>query len=80
MSNGTALGQRFDIHGLFVQHLRFGKAARPIHYSDRGVQRASIRPAECLAEAGIESTVGDVGDSRDNILADLLLVRQQWSV
>lgn len=70
MSRRYLLGQRFDVHGLFVQHHRFGKAARPIHHLDRGVQRASIRPASNLVEAGIESTVGGVGDSRNNALVD----------
>lgn len=73
MSRRYLVGQRFDIYGLFVQHHRFGKAARLIHHSDRGVQRASIRPAESLAEAGIKSTVGGVGDSRNNALVNLWL-------
>ena len=34
-----------------------------IHHSDRGVQYLSIRYAERLAAAGIESSVGSVGDS-----------------
>jgi putative transposase len=35
-------------------------------YSDRGVQYVSIRYTERLAEAGIEPSVGSVGDSYDN--------------
>ena len=34
-----------------------------IHHSDRGVQYLSIRYTERLAEAGIEPSVGSVGDS-----------------
>ena len=34
-----------------------------IHHSDRGVQYLSIRYAERLADAGIDSSVGSVGDS-----------------
>ena len=35
------------------------------HHSDRGVQYVSIRYTERLAEAGIEPSVGSVGDSYD---------------
>lgn len=41
-----------------------------IHHSDRGVQYVSIRYTERLAEAGIEPSVGSVGDSYDNALAE----------
>jgi putative transposase len=40
-----------------------------IHHSDRGGQYLSIRYTERLALAGIEPSVGDVGDSYDNALA-----------
>lgn len=40
-----------------------------MHRSDRGVQYVSIRYSERLAEAGIETSVGSVGDSYDNALA-----------
>ena len=36
-----------------------------VHHSDRGVQFVSIRYTERLAEAGIEPSVGSVGDSYD---------------
>ena len=36
-----------------------------IHHSDRGVQYVSIRHTERLVEAGIEPSVGSVGDSYD---------------
>ena len=44
-----------------------------IHHSDRGVQHVSIRYSERLAEAGIEPSVGSVGDSYDNALAETII-------
>ena len=41
-----------------------------IHHSDRGVQYVSIHYTERLAQAGIEPSVGSVGDSYDNALAE----------
>jgi len=42
------------------------------HHSDRGSQYVSIRYTERLAEAGIEPSVGSVGDSYDNALAETI--------
>jgi transposase InsO family protein len=47
-----------------------GESERLVHHSDRGVQYLSIRYTERLAEAGIESSVGSVGDSYDNAMAE----------
>lgn len=44
-----------------------------IHHSDHGVQYVSIRYTERLAEAGIEPSVGSVGDSYDNALAETII-------
>jgi putative transposase len=44
-----------------------------VHHSDRGVQYLAIRYSERLAEAGIESSVGSVGDSYDNALAETVI-------
>lgn len=44
-----------------------------IHHSDRGSQYLSIRYTERLTEAGIESSVGSVGDSYDNALAETVI-------
>jgi transposase InsO family protein len=44
-----------------------------IHHSDRGVQYVSIRYTERLAAAGIEPSVGSVGDSYDNALAETVI-------
>lgn len=41
-------------------------------HSDRGSQYVSIRYTERLAEAGIEPSVGSVGDSYDNALAETI--------
>lgn len=43
-----------------------------VHHSDRGVQYVSIKYTERLAEAGIEPSVGSVGDSYDNALAETI--------
>ncbi len=57
-----------------------------IHHSDRGSQYVSIRYTERLAEAGIAPSVGSVGDSYDNALAETInglykaevIHRQSW--
>jgi putative transposase len=43
-----------------------------VHHSDRGVQYVSIKYTERLAEAGLVSSVGSVGDSYDNALAETI--------
>ena len=43
-----------------------------VHHSDRGGQYLSIRYTERLAEAGVEPSVGSVGDSDDNALAETI--------
>ena len=44
-----------------------------VHHSDRGVQYVSIKYSERLAEAGILPSVGSVGDSYDNALAETVI-------
>ena len=44
-----------------------------VHHSDRGSQYLSIKYSERLAEAGIEPSVGSVGDSDDNALAETII-------
>lgn len=59
---------------------------RLVSHSDRGSQYTSIRYTERLAEAGIEPSVGSVGDSYDNALAETInglykaevIHRQRW--
>ena len=55
-----------------------------IHHSDRGVQYLSIRYTDRLSEVGIAPSVGSVGDSYDNALAETInglfkteVIRQQ---
>ena len=43
-----------------------------IHHSDRGSQYLSIRYTERLIEANIEASVGSIGDSYDNALAETI--------
>ena len=43
-----------------------------VHHSDRGSQYVSIRYSERLAEAGIKPSVGSIGDSYDNALAETI--------
>ena len=51
---------------------RPARQAGLVHHSDRGTQYVSIRYTERLAEAGIEPSVGSVGDSYDNALAETI--------
>ncbi|BEQ13882.1 hypothetical protein FAK_09480 [Desulfoferula mesophila] len=55
-----ALWARGDIEGL-------------VHHSDRGSQYLSIGYTERLAEAGVEPSVGSVGNSYDNALAETVI-------
>ena len=43
-----------------------------VHHSDRGVQYVSIKYTERLVEAGLVPSVGSVGDSYDNALAETI--------
>ena len=43
-----------------------------IHHSDRGVQYLSLTYTERLADAGVKPSVGSVGDSYDNALAETI--------
>ena len=51
---------------------RIGRHAL-IHHSDRGVQYVSIRDTERVSEVGIAPSVGSVGDSYDNALAETVI-------
>ena len=55
-----------------VHERRPAESNRLVHHSDRGSQYVSIRYTERLAEAGIEPSVGSVGDSYDNALAETI--------
>ncbi|GJE62297.1 hypothetical protein MPOCJGCO_4430 [Methylobacterium trifolii] len=53
-------------------------ARRPVqggglgHHSDRGSQYLALRDTERLAQDGVEPSVGSVGDSYDNALAETI--------
>jgi transposase InsO family protein len=53
-------------------HQRRPAKGELIHHSDRGSQYLSIKYTESLREAGIEPSVGSVGDSYDNALAETI--------
>ena len=53
-------------------HERRPVGGKLVHHSDRGSQYVSIKYSERLAEAGIEPSVGSVGDSYDNALAETI--------
>ena len=53
-------------------HERRPVGSQLVHHSDRGSQYVSIKYSERLAEAGIEPSVGSVGDSYDNALAETI--------
>jgi transposase InsO family protein len=55
-----------------IQDRRPAKGGLP-HHSDRGPQYVSIRYADRLIEAGIEPSVGSVGDSYDDALAETVI-------
>ena len=64
--------------GLVLDALEQALWSRPetqglVHHSDRGSQYLSIRYSERLAQAGVEPSVGSVGDSYDNPLAETII-------
>ena len=56
-----------------IHQRRPAKGAGLVAHSDRGSQHLAIRYAERLAEAGIEPSVGSVGDSFGNALAETVI-------
>ena len=52
---------------------RMPSGAGLVHHSDRGSQYLSIKYTERLAEEGIDPSVGSVGDSYDNALAESII-------
>lgn len=57
-----------------LEHAAWSRGGRDlaglVHHSDRGVQYLSLRYTERLAELGALASVGSVGDSYDNALAE----------
>ena len=60
-------------HAIWARGIGPGSHHRPIHHSDAGSQYLSIRYGERLLEAGAEPSVGSVGDSYDNALAESII-------
>jgi transposase InsO family protein len=55
-----------------VHQRRPAKGTGLVHHSDRGSQYLSIKYTKRLSDAGIEPSVGSVGDSYDNALAETI--------
>ena len=72
VSSSAHAGFVLDALEQAVHDRRPGKGMGLVHHSDRGSQYLSIRYTERLAEAGIEPSVGSVGDSYDNALAETI--------
>ena len=72
VSNSLQTGLALDALEQALYDRQKSGAEELIHHSDRGVQYLSIRYAERLQDAGIEPSVGSVGDSYDNALAETI--------
>jgi putative transposase len=56
--------------GIWARHRAGASLGTLVHHSDRGVQYLAIRYTQRLAQAGVVASVGSVGDSYDNALAE----------
>lgn len=56
--------------GIWTRTREGANLAGLTHHSDRGVQYVSVRYTERLSEAGVVASVGSVGDSYDNAMAE----------
>jgi transposase InsO family protein len=56
-----------------IHDRRPAKGAGRVAHSDRGSQDLAIRHTERLTDEGIEPSVGSVGDSCDNALAETVI-------
>ena len=72
VSSSAHAGFVLDALEQAVHDRRPVKSMGLVHHSDRGSQYLSIRYSERLKEAGIEPSVGSVGDSYDNALAETI--------
>jgi transposase InsO family protein len=62
-----------DALGQAIHARRPAEGGGLIHHSDRGSQYLSIHYTERLGQAGIAPSVGSVGDSYDNALAETVI-------
>jgi putative transposase len=56
--------------GIWTRQREGADLSELIHHSDRGVQYVAVRYTTRLAEAGAVASVGSVGDSYDNAMAE----------
>ncbi|MEJ2865355.1 IS3 family transposase [Actinomycetospora flava] len=56
--------------GLWLRRRDGADLKHLVHHSDRGVQYVAVRYTERLAEADVVASVGSVGDSYDNAMAE----------
>ena len=73
VSRSATAGFVLDALEQAIHQRRPAKGTRLVAHSDRGSQYLAIRYTERLAEAGIEPSVGSVGDSFDNALAETVI-------
>ena len=72
MSRTAHAGFVLDALEQALHDRRPAKGSGLVHHSDRGLQYVAIRYTERLTEAGVEPSVGSVGDSYDNALAETI--------
>jgi transposase InsO family protein len=73
VSTSMTTGFVLDALNLAICQRAPSEVDKLIHHSDRGCPYLSIRYTERLAEAGIDTSVGSVGDSYDDALVDRIL-------
>ena len=73
VSRSATAGFVLDALEQAIHQRRPAKSNSLVAHSDRGAQYLAIRYTERLAEVGIEPSVGSVGDSYDNALAETVI-------
>ena len=73
VSNSLHTELALDALDQALHYRAVGREHALVHHSDRGARHVSIRYTERLAEAGIEPSVGRVGDSYDNAQAESVI-------
>jgi transposase InsO family protein len=63
-------GVEFVARGHLIWVRKIALSGNLIHQSDRGIQDFAIRYAERLGEVAISPSLGSVGDSHDNAVAE----------
>ena len=77
LAERSAVFARTDLALNALEQALYERSVSPrdglVHHGDRGSQYLSICYTERLAEAGIKQSVGSVGDSYDNALAESII-------